>query len=118
MKVVARLKQFIENQGVSYNSLDVKLGAGKGYIGKQIKNQGSIGSDVLEKLLSQYPELNPKWLLTGKGQMLTQNERTQEECQACVEKERKIIELEAQVRLLKELLQEGKNSASTTRRSA
>ena len=42
----------------------------KGYMSRQIKANASIGSDVLEKMLNQYPELNPVWLLKGEGPMI------------------------------------------------
>ncbi len=41
-----------------------------GYLGKQLKGKGSIGSDILERIKENYPELSLIWLVTGKGQML------------------------------------------------
>ncbi len=32
------------------------------------KNRASIGSDILEKILRRYTDLNAEWLLTGKGE--------------------------------------------------
>lgn len=66
MKTIDRLEQFIESQYISKNSFDLKIEASNGYIGKQIKSHASIGSDVLEKIFSSFPELSPRWLLTGK----------------------------------------------------
>lgn len=70
MKLIDRLKEFIDYKGISLNSFDEKIFAGNGYIGKQIKRSASIGSDVLEKIFLAFPELNPTWLLTGDGHML------------------------------------------------
>lgn len=70
MKLIDRLKEFIDYKGVSLNSFDETIGAGNGYVGKQIKRSASIGSDVLEKIFLAFPELNPTWLLTGSGSML------------------------------------------------
>ena len=39
--------------------------------GKALKNNGAIGTDKLENILSAYPDINPVWLLTGNGNMLT-----------------------------------------------
>mgnify|MGYP000007731920 CR=1 FL=1 len=35
-----------------------------------VKNNGSIGSDVIENILRIHPELNADWLITGRGSML------------------------------------------------
>ncbi len=76
MKPIERLQQYIEYRGLSMNSFDSSIGTGNGYIGKQIKKKGSIGSDILEKIFSSYPELNPTWLLTGNGSMLLEENNT------------------------------------------
>ncbi|MHA1912089.1 MAG: hypothetical protein ACTSYA_10365 [Candidatus Kariarchaeaceae archaeon] len=70
MKTIDRIKQFIDSQAISLNSFDKKIGASNGYIGKQISKSASIGSDIIEKIISTYTDLNPHWLLTGEGPML------------------------------------------------
>ncbi|MCM0236702.1 helix-turn-helix transcriptional regulator [Bacteroides fragilis] len=35
-----------------------------------VKNNGSIGSDIIENILRIYPDVNADWLLTGRGPML------------------------------------------------
>jgi len=67
MKTIERLKQFIDYKNISLNAFDNSIGASTGYIGKQIKNKASIGTDIVEKILKIYPDLNPEWLLTGRG---------------------------------------------------
>ena len=70
MKIVDRIKQFIENRNLSLRSFDESIGMSKGYMSRQIKANASIGSDVLERMLDEYPELNPVWLLKGEGPMI------------------------------------------------
>jgi len=70
MRTIDRLKLFIEFKGLSYNNFDKLIGGSNGYIGKQIKNLASIGSDVIEKIISIFPDLNIIWLLTGHGDMI------------------------------------------------
>lgn len=84
MKLVNRLKIYIDHKGLSYNAFDKSIEAANGYIGRQIKNNGSIGSDVVEKIFSVYDDLNPNWLLVGDGEMLKQtgNSQSSEEGQA------------------------------------
>lgn len=70
MKIVDRIKEFITHKRLSMSAFNEKIGAGKGYIEKQIQRKGSIGGDVLEKIVHVFPEINPVWLLTGEGEML------------------------------------------------
>lgn len=70
MKTIERLKEFIDYKDISLNSFDTIIEAGTGYIGKQIKRSGSIGSDVIEKIVCAFPDLNPLWLITGQGNMI------------------------------------------------
>ncbi len=60
----------MDYHNISLNAFDKAIQAGNGYFGKQLKRQASIGSDVLEKIVCIYPDINPIWLLTGSGEML------------------------------------------------
>ena len=77
MKTILRLAEFIDFKGLSLNKFDEKINASNGYIGKQIKKKASIGSDILENILKIFPEINPIWLLTGKGEMMIKNEEAE-----------------------------------------
>jgi hypothetical protein len=41
-----------------------------GYLGKQYRGKGTMGSEVLLKIQECFPDLNIHWLLTGKGRMI------------------------------------------------
>jgi len=41
-----------------------------GYLKKQYKGKGTVGSDMLEKIHKNYIDLSLMWLLTGEGTML------------------------------------------------
>lgn len=69
--VSVRVGEYIETKGISYYAFENKLGASRGSISKAVKDGKSIGSNVLEKIMLLYPDLNPVWLLTGTGSMLT-----------------------------------------------
>ncbi|MCC2598022.1 helix-turn-helix transcriptional regulator [Sphingobacterium sp. FBM7-1] len=69
-KTVNRIKHYLDSKSISLNAFDKAIGVGNGYFGKQIKRQASVGSDILEKIVCVYPDINPVWLLTGEGQML------------------------------------------------
>lgn len=68
--VSERLGEYLNLKGISYYAFENRLGASRGSISKAVKDGKSIGSQVLEKILSVYDDLNPVWLLTGHGEML------------------------------------------------
>lgn len=68
--VSKRVGQYIEAKGISYYAFENSLGASRGSISKAVKDGKSIGSNVLEKILTIYNDINPGWLLTGAGDML------------------------------------------------
>ena len=74
MKTVDRINQFIEVKGISLNAFDKSIGRPAGYIGKQIRSNASIGSDIVETILRKYEELSPQWLISGEGEMLRGSE--------------------------------------------
>lgn len=69
--VAQRIGKYIETKGISYYAFENAIGASRGSISKAVKEGKSIGSSILENILTIYPDLNPVWLLTGKGEMLT-----------------------------------------------
>ncbi len=52
---------------------DLSIKASDGYTQRTLKNAGSVGSDILQKIIDTYPEINPYWLLAGEEEMLRNN---------------------------------------------
>ena len=73
-KLIHRLGEYLTVKGISFNRLAVDLGLSNSYFSKMIKNAGSVGSDVVEKILRIHPDLNADWLLTGRGPMFHTDE--------------------------------------------
>lgn len=65
-----RIGEFIEAVGLSYYAFENSIGASRGAISKAVKDEKSIGSNVIERIISTYPQLSPNWLVTGNGEML------------------------------------------------
>jgi repressor LexA len=65
-----RLSEYMAFRRINNNMLTVTAGLSVGLIGKAIANNSGINSTSIEKILHSYPEINPEWLLTGKGEML------------------------------------------------
>jgi len=71
MKTKERLLDFLKYIKIGQNKFAEKCGFSAGYI-NNIK--GSIGTDILKKIMDTYPELNIDWLLHGNGEMLKKSE--------------------------------------------
>lgn len=72
--VSERVGQYIDKKKISYYAFENSLGASRGSISKAVKEGKSIGSNVLETIMTMYKDLNPSWLLTGAGDMFLVNE--------------------------------------------
>jgi len=68
-----RIKQYIDFKGVKVSAFEKEIGMSNGSFASQLRNNKTIGVDKLENILKKYPDLDPQWLLTGKGEMLTLN---------------------------------------------
>lgn len=72
--VSERVGEYMAKKGISYYAFENSIGASRGSISKAVKEGKSIGSQVLEKIISVYTDLNPRWLLTGQGNIFVDNE--------------------------------------------
>lgn len=68
--VLDRIKEYIDSKGISISAFEKSIGMSNASFGKSLKNKGAIGSDKLENILNIYSDINPDWLLTGRGEML------------------------------------------------
>ncbi len=70
--VKQRMKQFIASLGISEREFCRRLGVSSAYV-ESIKQ--SISPKVMQAIGIQYPDLNPLWLLMGKGEMTKEEEK-------------------------------------------
>ena len=73
-KILIRINQFAESQGLSIREIERSIGATNGVISGAIKNNREIGSDKLENFLQAFSNVSAEWLLRGIGETLTQSE--------------------------------------------
>lgn len=64
------LKDISEKSFAENDSLGPDYVFDKGRISKTISNNGKLQSDVVEKFLLMFPDVNPYWLLLGEGEAL------------------------------------------------
>lgn len=65
--------QFLDYKGINKSNFYAITGVSNGVLSQ---NNG-LSEDNLLRFLNSYPEINPEWLLTGKGQMLNADETFQ-----------------------------------------
>ena len=70
MNFSTRLKQIIIKKGLSIRAFEEKLGCSVGTINRCINKKTDIGSSLVMKIIDTYNDVNPEWLLTGKGAMM------------------------------------------------
>lgn len=63
------LRKYIDHLGVSVLHFEKSVNT-RSTIDKAIKNNSNLRSDILAKIIEVYPDVNPKWLISGEGNML------------------------------------------------
>ncbi|WP_190304140.1 S24 family peptidase [Paenimyroides baculatum] len=61
-----RIIQFLEYKGITKNKFYVETGISNGTLDKV----SGLSLETVEKFYNVYPEINPDWLITGKGEMI------------------------------------------------
>lgn len=67
------LQRYARDKGVvkGENSFEAYCELSNRYIYNSIRNgKGAIGTDIIARIVDKFPELNVKWLCTGKGNMI------------------------------------------------
>lgn len=85
MSTIDRIKLMADHENIKITALEKQIGASKGVLSRAFNNKTDIQSKWLTKIIEQYPQYNSLWLLTGKGEMLF-NENQMEENAALLEK--------------------------------
>ncbi len=66
MGATDRVRQYIDFKGITRYKFCRDLG----FSNKFLDNSSNMGTDKACKILRQYPDINPEWLITGDGDML------------------------------------------------
>ncbi len=76
-KTIHRIIKLLHHLNLSARQFDMSIGSANGYTLRMQKNNASVGSDVIERIMEIYPQVNLIWLITGKGDMLLDNSPAQ-----------------------------------------
>ena len=66
--VKERVYAFLQHKGISIKRLEEQCGLSNGYVSSMRKG---FGSEKLNNVLKEFPELSREWLLYGEGEMLS-----------------------------------------------
>ncbi|MFA7492701.1 MAG: hypothetical protein WCZ43_04195 [Proteiniphilum sp.] len=69
MKIIQRLYQYINEKGVRPAEFERMIGVSNGYISKMYTRLSDVGEGVLLQIIENCPDLNPMWLILGRGEM-------------------------------------------------
>ena len=70
MRIIDRLLAYLQSSKISPYTFERTCSIANGYLRKQEKGKGSIGSVIIDKIHRHYPELDMYWLMTGEGVMI------------------------------------------------
>lgn len=124
-KAIDRIFSIIQSLGMSARQFDMSIGASNGYTLRMKKNNASVGSDILERIVEKYPFVNITWVVTGKGTMFGTENTTSADSSVNHDKRLTYKEVEAiieqkikahQERELSNLMDQIKNEIDTTKR--
>jgi hypothetical protein len=121
--IIERIKEIIDNEKISVRIFEEKIGVSQGSINKSINAMADIKGSVMNKIVDVFPQYNPVWLLTGKGEMLINEGKDSEplnysNCPICAEKDRVINNQAERIQELKETISILQGGCSSKRHSA
>lgn len=68
-----RILQFIDNKGIDKKIFFEKTGIKRGFLDSD-KLKSAVSDVFIAIIIAVFPDLNPEWLLTGKGEMIKQEQ--------------------------------------------
>lgn len=72
--VKERVYAFLQYKGISIKRFEEQCGLSNGYVSSMRKG---FGSEKLNNVLKEFPELSREWLLYGEGEMLSTTESSE-----------------------------------------
>lgn len=68
-----RVKLILEAKKVSQSQFSKEIESTQQYISAVLKGDRKVGSNITDRILKSYPDINKYWLLTGEGKMFNDN---------------------------------------------
>ena len=110
MRIIDRLLTYLSFKKITPYSFERNCKVANGYLKKQQKGKGSIGSDILERIHQEYLDLSLVWLIAGTGDMIIVNDGSDDlqgmvrESRQHYSREERLMALSERVALLEKAL--------------
>lgn len=72
-----RLKAVLKIKVIDRQSFAEIIGAKKGYVDQMLSGNRRVSDSAIFRLIKRYSDINPDWILTGEGKMLTEEKYEQ-----------------------------------------
>jgi len=102
MRIIDRLIQYIEHKKITAYSFERTCQVANGYLKKQQKGKGSIGSDILERVNKNYFDLNLVWLITGEEEMLYEDNEDRKNKRLLLQEDKNYYTKDEMIKFLQE----------------
>lgn len=79
MTASQRIKHIIKSKNLSVEAFAEQTGTTRGTLNQMFKNDSNPKLPLLEACVNLFPDLNPRWLLTGKGNVWETKDASQYE---------------------------------------
>ena len=70
MEIIERIYNYLAIKKITPYEFERKCEVSNGYLNSRKTGTRGIGSEILEKIYKNYPDLNLIWLITGDGEMI------------------------------------------------
>lgn len=79
MNINSRVGKIIEEKGLNHTEFANEVGVQRSVISHVVSGRNRPGVELLQNILERYPEIQPNWLLLGKGNMKKMDEKMNQE---------------------------------------
>ncbi len=94
--IISRILKYLEEKEITKYRFCKNIGVSNGFLAID----RAIGTDKCELIFEHFPDLNPTWLLIGKGEMILKNELISDN--EIIESKKTILDIENE-RIIKEI---------------
>lgn len=118
MAIGQRIKLLLQSKKIRQQDLAIALEMSRQNVSSFVNGNSEPTIATLNYLLRTYTDLNARWLLTGDGNMFTENENQtnnkdltdyiktlEKDCEICKEKEKRIGAMDKQISTLEEMVE-------------
>lgn len=90
--ILSRIQEIASAEGITIGALERQIGASKGVLSRAINNGTDIQSKWVQTIVENYPRYSPRWLMTGRGEMIADEPTTIAKQQPIITDERLVTQ--------------------------